>query len=98
MKIKIPLLSTPDTPLKATTQEHLPIADIVDGVILNKDGSACLILESTSLNFGLLSEREQVAVMSAYAAFLNSLTFPIQILVRSQRKDISVYMEYLDEE
>ena len=54
-----------------------------------------MVLESTSLNFGLLSEKEQSAVIAAYAALLNSLSFPIQIMVRSQRKDISHYMEYL---
>lgn len=96
--MKIPLFNIPDKPLTAATQDHLPIAHVVDGVCLLKDGSACVIVESTSLNFGLLSENEQTAVIAAYAAFLNSLTFPVQIVVRTQRKDISVYMEFLDEE
>lgn len=94
---KIPILSTPDTPLMASTQTHLPIAEIVDDIVLYKDGGAALILESTSLNFGLLSEKEQEAVVAAYAALLNSLSFPIEIVIRSQRKDISSYMLYFDE-
>jgi len=44
-----------------------------------------------------LSEKEQQAVIAAYAALLNSLSFPIQIIVRSQRKDISSYMKFLEE-
>ncbi|SRR5260221_999984 len=92
----IPILNTPDIPLMATTQDALPIADITDNLILFKDGGATVVLESTSLNFGLLSEKEQEAVILAYAALLNSLSFSMQILVRSQRKDISNYLRYLD--
>jgi hypothetical protein len=95
--MKIPFLSIPDKPISAASQKHLPIADIVDDLILYKDGGAAIILETTSLNFGLLSEKEQQAVIAAYAALLNSLSFAIQIVIRSQRKDISNYMKYLDE-
>jgi len=95
--MKIPILSTPDKPLTAPTQEHLPIADICDDLVLYKDGGAALIMESTSLNFGLLSEKEQGAVIAAYAALINSLSFSVQIVVRSQRKDITSYMKFLDE-
>ncbi len=93
---KVPLLNLPDKPLTSSTQEELPIADITDDLILFKDGGAAIILESTSLNFGLLSEKEQEAVIYAYAALLNSLSFTIQIIVRSQKKDISNYLNYLD--
>ena len=95
---KIPFLSVPDKPLIATTQEHLPIADITNDVVVYKDGGAALVMESTSLNFGLLSEKEQAAVIAAYAAMINSLTFSIQILVITQRKDISAYLSFLEEE
>ena len=95
---KIPFLSTPDKPLTSTTQEHLPIADITNDVVIYKDGGAALVMESTSLNFGLLSEKEQAAVIAAYAAMINSLTFSIQIVVLTQRKDVSSYLSFLDEE
>lgn len=95
---KIPLLSVPDKPLTATTQEHLPIADITNDIVIYKDGGASLVMESTSLNFGLLSEKEQAAVIAAYAAMINSLSFAVQIVVRTQRKDISSYLNFLDEQ
>lgn len=57
-----------------------------------------MVMESTSLNFGLLSEKEQEAVIAAYAAMINSLSFSIQIVVRTQRKDISSYVTFLDEQ
>src|SRR5258708_31729341 len=94
---KIPFLNLPDLPLISTTQGELPIADITDDIVLFKDGGAAVVMESTSLNFGLLSEKEQQSVVYAYAALLNSLSFSIQILVRSQRKDISNYLTYLAE-
>jgi len=95
---KIPYLSVPDKPITSTTQNHLPIADVTNDVAIYKDGGAALVMESTSLNFGLLSEKEQAAVIAAYAAMINSLSFSVQILVRTQRKDISSYISYVDEQ
>lgn len=89
------IFSTKDQPLIGTAQDHLPIVDIIDGIVLFKDGGACMVLESTSLNFGLLSEREQEAVIASYAAFINSLSFAAQIVIRTQKKDITRYMQYL---
>jgi hypothetical protein len=94
---KIPLLSAPNQPLYANSQDLVPLADIIDDIVMLKNGGACLVLESTSLNFGLLSEKEQEAVIASFAALINSLSFPIQILIRSQKKDISGYIHYLEE-
>jgi hypothetical protein len=95
--MKIPFLSTPDKPLYSSTQDRLPIADIIHDIILFKDGGAALIIESTSLNFGLLNDLEQDAVIASYAGLLNSFNFPVQIVVKSQRKDISNYLRYLED-
>ena len=81
--------------IKATTQEHLEIKEVNDNLVLLKNGSVCLILQTTSINFGLLSETEQDAIIYAYAGFLNSLSFPIQIMIRSQRKDVTGYIKSL---
>jgi len=93
----IPILGIPDTPIVSSTWKHLPISDIYEDIILYKDGGAGLIMESSSLNFSLLSQREQEAVVVSYAALINSLSFSIQILVRSQKKDITNYLKYLDQ-
>lgn len=95
---KIPYLSVPDKAITSTTQNHLPIADVTNDIVIYKDGGAALVMESTSLNFGLLSEKEQAAVIAAYAAMINSLSFSVQILVRTQRKDISSYINYVDDQ
>lgn len=83
--------------IRATTQEHLEIEDIKDGIIILKDGSCCLVLATTAINFGLLSEKEQEATIYAYAGLLNSLNFTVQVVVRSARKDISSYLGLLEE-
>ncbi|MFZ5365825.1 MAG: hypothetical protein ACOZBZ_00850 [Patescibacteria group bacterium] len=85
-------------PIRASTQEHLEIEDIKDNIVILKDGSCCLILATTAINFGLLSEKEQDALIFAYAALLNSLTFPIEIVIRSKRKDVTSYLKLLEGE
>ncbi|MBI3954685.1 hypothetical protein HY333_01435 [Candidatus Collierbacteria bacterium] len=83
--------------IKASTQEHLDIYTIKDHLIFLKDGSVALVLQTTAINFGLLSEEEQDATIYAYAALLNSLSFSAQILIRSKRKDVSEYINLLDD-
>lgn len=84
------------TPIRASTQEHLEIADIKDDLVLLKNGNVSLILKTTAVNFGLLSEKEQDAIIFAYAGLLNSLTFPVQIVIRSKRSDVSTYIKLLN--
>jgi len=92
---KLSFLKTSNNPIIGTTQSQIPVVDLVENIVLHKDGGAALVLESTSLNFGLLSEREQEAVVAAYAALINSLSFHCQILVRTQKKDVSIYIQKL---
>lgn len=82
--------------LRATTQEHLDIEDITQNLVIFKDGGAALILRIGAVNFNLLSEEEQDAIIYAYAALLNSLTFPVEIVIRSQQKDITSYLRLLE--
>lgn len=78
------------------TQDHLSILDIQDDIILLKDRGGALVLQTNAVNFGLLSEREQMAIISSFAQMLNSLSFPIQIVIHSERLDISSYLDLLD--
>lgn len=75
------------------TQTHLRIAEIRDNVVVLKNGGLRTVLKTTSINFNLKSEQEQNAIIKAYQGFLNSLEFPIQILVRSKKLDIDDYIE-----
>lgn len=80
---------------KPSTQAHLPIAEIKDGVIVLKDGTIRAVLMVSSINFALKSEDEQNAVISAYVGFLNSIDFPLQVVVQSRRLQIKPYLEML---
>ncbi len=83
------------TAITGTTQDHLLIEDIIDDIVIQKDGSCCSILQIASVNFDLLSEKEQAALVYAYSNILNSLNFTIQILIRTTTKDISNYVKNL---
>jgi hypothetical protein len=86
------------TVIESTTQKFLDIHDITDDVLLLKDGSASIIITVNAMNFGLLAEPEQDAIMYAYAGLLNSLNYPIQIVIRSQTKDVTSYLNLLKDE
>ena len=86
------------TPVRTSTQKFLDLEDIQGDIVLLRSGACALVLQVTAVNFGLLSEGEQDALIYAYAGLLNSLTFPIQIVVRSKRKDISSYLRLLKEQ
>jgi len=79
-----------------SAQDTLLIAEIKDGIVIMKDGSLRGVILSSAINFDLMSPGEQEAVESAYQGFLNSLHFPVQISIKSQKIDISSYLEKLD--
>lgn len=81
--------------MKARTQDQLPIEDIRNDVVILKDGSFAVVLQTSAVNFDLLSEREQLAIIDSFAGLLNSLSFSIQIVIRSKRLDISSYLQKL---
>lgn len=79
-----------------STQNSLQIAEIRDGIVIMNDGSFRSIVMVKSINFDLMSPQEQEAVEYSYQGFLNSLFFPIQIFLRSQKVDLKPYIEKLD--
>jgi hypothetical protein len=82
-------------PIRSSTQKFTEIVDVDNDIIMFSDGSCAMVIATTAVNFGLLSEKEQEAIIYAYAGLLNSLSFPIQILIRTQHKDIGSYLELL---
>ena len=79
-----------------STQNVLQIAEIRDGIVIMNDGSFRSVVMAKSINFDLMSPQEQEAVEYSYQGFLNSLYFPVQIFIRSQRVDLQPYIEKLD--
>lgn len=79
-----------------STQNSLQIAEIRDGIVIMNDGSFRSVIMVKSINFDLMSQQEQEAVEYNYQGFLNSLYFPVQIFIRSQKVDLQPYIEKLD--
>lgn len=79
-----------------STQNSLQIAEIRDGIVIMNDGSFRSVVMVKSINFDLMSQSEQEAVEYSYQGFLNSLYFPIQIFIRSEKVDLQPYIERLD--
>lgn len=86
----------PTSPVKASTQSFIEIEEIKDDIVLMKDFSASCVIEVGAVNFWLLSSEEQTSMIYAYAGLLNSLSFPVQILIISKKMDVSMYLDYLD--
>ncbi|MCE7897825.1 MAG: hypothetical protein DPW11_00995 [bacterium] len=84
-----------DSIIVATTQDHLEVETIQDDVVVLRGGLISVVIQTSAINFGLLSEEEQDATIYAYAGLLNSLSFPVQIVIKSEKKDISSYLELL---
>lgn len=88
------MAQAPQQPI-VSTQEFLAFGEIHDGIIITKTGELRVILMASSINFSLKSEQEQTAIIYAYQSFLNSLTFPVQILMQSRQLDLSKYLAKL---
>lgn len=78
-----------------STQVYLQIAEIRDDTAVLKNGGLRVVLKTSSINFNLKSEAEQKALIYSYQSFLNSLEFPLQIVVRSKKLDIDYYLQNL---
>lgn len=76
-----------------STQSHLDIEDIRNDLAILKNGNVALIMESNAINFELLSEEEQDAKIIAFANLVNSLNFVLQIVVHTERADVTKYIE-----
>lgn len=78
---------------KAATQRFVPISEIRNDTVILKKGGLRAVLEVEALNFNLKSETEQQGIIAGYESFINTLVFPLQIVVRSTKVNIDPYIE-----
>ncbi len=81
----------------SSTQRYLPFSQIRENIIVMKDDSARLVMKCSTINFLLKNSDEQDSIIISFQRFLNSLDFPIQILVRSKKLDIDAYLNNLND-
>lgn len=74
------------------TQHYLDISEIVSDMVIMKDGTVRAVLLVSSINFALKSIEEQEATIQAYMTFLNSLEYPVQIVIQSRKMNIDDYI------
>ncbi|MFH1547048.1 MAG: hypothetical protein ABIC57_01025 [bacterium] len=85
----------PDLSKLASTQEHLDVESIQEDLVILKDGTFSIVLQTTAVNFDLLSEPEQDAKIMSFGQLLNSLNHSFQILIRTKTVNIGNYIDYL---
>ncbi len=80
---------------KTTSRRQIQIKEVKDGIILLPNNQYRAVLETSSINFELKSEAEQDVIIDSFQNFLNSLSFPVQILVRVREIDVDQYIEQI---
>ncbi len=80
---------------RLSTQLYLKVSEIRDDAVILKNGGLRMVLKTSSINLNLKSEQEQNAVIYSYQNFLNSLEFPIQVVIRSKKLDLEQYIDKL---
>ena len=78
-----------------STVTFLDIAEIRDDCVVMRDGTLRGVLLCSSINFALKSDDEQTATIQGYMQFLNSVDFPLQIVIQSRKLNIDGYLEKL---
>lgn len=77
---------------KNSTQQFMPFSEIHDDVVIMKDGSLRAVLLVSSINFALKGQEEQEALIASYVSFLNTLSFPLQIVIQSRPLNLDNYL------
>jgi uncharacterized small protein (DUF1192 family) len=83
-------------PKGVSTEQFVEIEEIRGPVVILKDGSLRVIVEAMSVNFELKGEDEKISIIRGFQGFLNSVDFPIQIVIDSRKLDIANYIASLE--
>lgn len=85
-------------PQKTEFGNSLDLVDIDEirgNVVLMKDTSLKQIVMVGGVNFALKSETEQTIITQGYQNFLNSVDFPLQIVIHSRKVNVDTYIQNL---
>lgn len=87
----------PDIKAAESAQKFIEIKEVRNGTLILKGGGLRKILMVTGTNFEMKSEEEQTIILNTFQAFLNSLSFNLQIFIHSRKLNIDAYLESLNE-
>src|SRR3989344_4818542 len=80
-----------------STKQLVGVANIIDNVVLLKNGSLRAVISVSAINFELRSEGEQIAILQNFQRFVNSIDFPLQIVIHSRKLNIDEYLKLIDQ-
>ena len=81
-----------------SVQQWLPFEDILEnGIIKLKDNSYVKIIKIIPINFNLKSNLEKESILNSYKIFLKTCNFDIQILIQSNKEDLSKHISKIKE-
>ena len=82
-----------------TTQEWLPWIRILDNGIVQKDENTYVkVMKVHPINFNLKSILEKETILNSYKLFLKTCNFNIQILIQSNKEDLSKHIRKINSE
>lgn len=80
-----------------STKQLVEVSNIIDNIVLLKNGSLRAVIEVSAINFELRSEGEQIAILQNFQRFINSIDFPLQIVMHSRKLNIDGYLKLIEE-
>lgn len=82
-----------------SVQNWLPYRKIFErGIIKLKNLSYIKIIKVIPINFNLKSDLEKQAILNSYKIFLKTCNFDIQILIQSNKEDLSKHISKIKEQ
>ncbi len=81
--------------ISPAARKLMDIKTIRANSVFIKDGSVLGVVKVKPINFGVLSRDDQDTVIYGFLQFLNSINFPVQIVMRSVNLDLSDYLNAL---
>ena len=80
-----------------SVQDWLPFQKILDnGIIKLEENLYVKIIKINPINFNLKSELEKEAILNSYKLFLKTCNFDIQILIQSNKEDLSKHISKIN--
>ena len=80
-----------------SVQDWLPYVDIYNnGIIKLKNNSYAKIISVSPINFNLKSNLEKEAILNSYKTFLKTCKFNLQILIQSNKEDLTSHISNIE--
>lgn len=81
-----------------TAQQFLPFEDIRDGMIVLGNHKYRAVIECSSTNYNLKTDKEKEMIEVSFQRFLNSLTYPVTLFVQTRVMDNSKMLQSMQTE